>query len=134
MENAGGLESTTVDGDIVRDNLSQFLILNSTRKRDLAFKEHCGKDTWNCLAEDLKHRLKTFPDDVDTTSVALLTLILELKTIESAMDKILRNFNQNGIIKVYFDESTTVIDPISCVDAMRLFRHDRCDQVQKSMN
>ena len=125
VENAGRLESTTADGDIVRDNLSQFLILNSTRKRNLvAFKEHCGKDTWNCLTENLKHGLKTFPDDVDTTSVTLLTLILELKTIESAMDKNLRNVNQNGITKVYFDESTTVIGPVSCVNAIRLvFRH-----------
>ena len=124
VENAR-LESITEDGDMVRDNLSQSLILSVTRKRDLvAFKEHCGKDTWNCLTENLKHGLKTFPDDVDTTSVALLTLNLELKTIESAMDKNLRNVNQNGITKVYFDESTTVIGPVSCVNAIRLvFRH-----------
>ena len=62
----------------------------------MAFKEHCGKDTWNCLAEDLKHGLKPFPDDVDTTSVALLTLNLELKTIEFAMHKILRNVDRGG--------------------------------------
>ena len=135
VENAR-LESITEDGDMVRDNLSQSLILSVTRKRDLvAFKEHCGKDIWDYFAEDLKHGLKTFPDDMDTTSVALLTLNLELKTIESVMDKMLSNVNQNGIIKVYFNESTTVIDPVSCVNDIQLFfRHGRGDQAQKSMN
>lgn len=105
------------------------LILSVTRKRDLvAFKEHCGKDTWNYFAEGLKHGPKTFPDDVDTTSVAMLKLNLGLETIESATDKMLRNDNQNVIIKVYFDDSTAVIDPVSCANAIRLFfRHGRGD-------
>ncbi|OCK96645.1 uncharacterized protein K441DRAFT_685762 [Cenococcum geophilum 1.58] len=94
----------------------RFLVENARRLESItavAFKEHCGKDTWNYFAEGLKHGPKTFPDDVDTTSVAMLKLNLGLETIESATDKMLRNDNQNVIIKVYFDDSTAVIDPKS---------------------
>ncbi|OCL07521.1 HAD-like protein, partial [Glonium stellatum] len=135
-ENARGLESVTVDGDIVYDNFSQFLILSATGKRDIvAFKEHHGKDTWNYLAEDLKHTLKMFPDDVDTTSIALMTLCVKREVADSAMDKILRNVNSKGILKAFFSESMTIIDPVSCVNAIRLFhRYGRGNQVQKSMN
>jgi hypothetical protein len=59
---------------------------------------------------------------MDTTSYALITLDLGKKNPDAVMDQILKYVNEHGIIQVHFDCDRNHIDPVVCINVLRLFQ------------
>lgn len=76
-----------------------------------------------------------YPDDLDTTAAALLTLKTERGVLtESLLDEMLANTNEDGIICTYYDPKRPRIDPVVCVNVLRLFySHERGAQVARTL-
>lgn len=86
--------------------------------------------------------VEKYPDDVDTTSMALLLLPNDVEKVNDILDDILKNVNADGIIMVrircclefvvnpppeayarqtYFDDTRPRVDSAVCINALRLF-------------
>jgi len=65
-----------------------------------------------------------YPYDIDTSSIILGLLyehkLVDINTVHRAIGKILSNFNENGIIRTFFDENKTRLDAVSCANALYL--------------
>ncbi|KAJ6437343.1 ATP-dependent DNA helicase tlh1 [Purpureocillium lavendulum] len=65
-----------------------------------------------------------FPPDIDTTSLAYLTLPkehLDRFLIDSVLDKMVENVNDDDIMQVYFTPNRPRVCPIACINVLRLF-------------
>jgi len=78
---------------------------------------------------------EVYPDDLDTTAAALLTLEPEDKAlIGSMLDDIVMNVDVNGIVCTYYDPTRQRIDPVVCVNILRLFyRYGRGHELAKTL-
>ncbi|KAB8226112.1 Haloacid dehalogenase-like hydrolase-domain-containing protein [Aspergillus novoparasiticus] len=118
--NAGQLHSITETNQIVRENFSQLLILEATGDKSLVSFEYHQK-SWNFFQGNPILTTETFPDDVGTTSLALMTLPTDTKTANLLLDEISGLVNADGIVTTYFDQTRERIDPVVCVNVLRLF-------------
>ncbi|KAI9735009.1 MAG: hypothetical protein M1834_002092 [Cirrosporium novae-zelandiae] len=114
--------SVTDQGHVVPDNFSQLLMLEATGNPDLISLEYHEK-SWNYFIGSPFGTTKTYPDDVDTTSLALMLLSVDDKVAHSVLDDMLRHLSADGIVMIYFDESRARTDPIVCINVVRLFYH-----------
>ncbi|EIT75023.1 hypothetical protein AO1008_07754 [Aspergillus oryzae 100-8] len=131
--NAGEFHSITETDQLVRENFSQLLILEATGDKyvgqELEFLPRYGSNVqsrtlkpWTNVLCDVNLlgnpilTTETFPDDVDTTSLALMTLPTDTKTANLLLDQILGLVNADGIVT-----TRERIDPVVCVNVLRLF-------------
>ncbi|GFF33164.1 alpha-D-glucose-1-phosphate phosphatase YihX [Aspergillus udagawae] len=118
--NAGALYSICETGQVIRENFSQLLILEATGDRSLVNLEYQQR-SWNFFQGGPPSTSETFPDDVDTTSIALMILPADDNTVNSVLDEISEVVNDEGIVNTYFDQTRQRIDPAVCVNVLRLF-------------
>ncbi|KAE8155970.1 HAD-like domain-containing protein [Aspergillus tamarii] len=118
--NAGELHSITETNQIVRENFSQLLILEATGDKSLVSLEYHQK-SWNFLQGSPILTTEIFPDDVDTTSLALMTLLTDGKTANLLLDHIFGLVNADGIVTTCFDQTREQTDPVVCANVLRLF-------------
>jgi hypothetical protein len=76
-----------------------------------------------------------YPDDLDTTAAALLTLEpKDNALIESMLDEIAVNVDVNGIVCTYYDPTRQRIDAVVCVNVLRLFyKYGRGHELAKTL-
>ncbi|KAM4057171.1 HAD-like protein [Hirsutella rhossiliensis] len=110
----------TDQGVIIRDNFSQLLILEFTGERNLVFLEN-GGNTWQYFIGERAFTDSNFPQDVDTTSLALVTLSIPSEQKEQAMQKILGNLSADGLPLAYFDSLRPRFCPYVAANVLRLF-------------
>ncbi|KAF7125721.1 hypothetical protein CNMCM5793_002014 [Aspergillus hiratsukae] len=116
--NAGALYSISETGQVIRENFSQLLILEATGDRSLVTLEY-QQGSWNFFQGGSRSTSETFPDDLDTTSIALMILPVDEATVNSLLDEISELVNDDGT--TYFDQTRQRIDPAVCVNILRLF-------------
>ncbi|KAH8126190.1 HAD-like protein [Trichoderma asperelloides] len=116
--------SVSNTGVEIQEQFQQLLLLHVTDDWDLV---HIGQlnpsnGRWNVfpygppvLTTD------TYPDDVDTTALALLKLDVPDAVKHKTMDDILENRNSDGLVYCYFDSTRPRIDPFISANVLRLF-------------
>ncbi|PTB36219.1 hypothetical protein M441DRAFT_151448 [Trichoderma asperellum CBS 433.97] len=121
---AKNMWSVSNTGIEIQEQFQQLLLLHITGDWDLV---HIGQlnppnGRWNVfpygppvLTTD------TYPDDVDTTALALLKLDVPDVVKHKCMDDILENRNSDGLVYCYFDSSRPRIDPFISANVLRLF-------------
>ncbi|KAF2703163.1 HAD-like protein [Pleomassaria siparia CBS 279.74] len=148
QHNAGKLDSTIENGATFRDAFSQFLIWEVTekksfidleprkRKRDSDSDSDSGMDgTWNYFTDKPVGTTASFPDDVDTTSYAMLTLSPSVESANKILDQIIANRNSDNIVQVYFDRLRPRVDPTVCINVLRLFyKYGRGHEISESLD
>ncbi|PWY64288.1 hypothetical protein BO94DRAFT_629363 [Aspergillus sclerotioniger CBS 115572] len=117
---AKALHSTVDDGQVVLENFSQLLILEATGDETLISLKH-HESTWNFFQGPPTFTTSTFPDDVDTTSLAWLILPAPKPMISALLDRITTSLvNEDGIVTTYFTPHRPRTDPVVCTNVLRL--------------
>ncbi|KAF4499439.1 hypothetical protein FAGAP_4370 [Fusarium agapanthi] len=99
-KNAKNLFCTMNTGSLQPDNFSQLLIFHHTGDRDLVVLKNEG-DTWNYFHGSPTYDGTTYPDDPDTTSLALTMLEdISMEQKLKARDVILSYVNDDGLPQV----------------------------------
>ncbi|KAL4905348.1 hypothetical protein BDW74DRAFT_177722 [Aspergillus multicolor] len=80
-----------------------------------------GSRTWNFLQDVPQSSISTYPDDFDTTALALTVLDREEKVVHPITDEMASHVSVDGIVLTYFDRSRLRVDPIVCINVLRLF-------------
>ncbi|KAI0675418.1 HAD-like protein [Trametes maxima] len=116
---AGRLETSTDAGVVFEENFTQLIIYELTNDKSLITTSNCPR-TWNFFRGKPLFS-ETFPDDVDTTSVALTVLRPDRALVNSILDEMLNYVDADGIMQTYFDHSRPRMDPFVCVNVLSLF-------------
>ncbi|KAI0373913.1 HAD-like protein [Pilatotrama ljubarskyi] len=116
---AGHLETSTDAGIIFEENFTQLIIYELTHDKTLITTSDCAR-TWNFFRGKPLFSA-TFPDDVDTTSVALTVLRPERVVVDSVLDEMLQYVDADGIMQTYFDHARPRMDPFVCVNVLSVF-------------
>ncbi|PCH41957.1 HAD-like protein [Wolfiporia cocos MD-104 SS10] len=130
--NAKALRSVTDGGISFMENFTQLLILELTQDETLV-QLHPAMFTWNFFQGNPLFT-ETFPDDVDTTSLALTIMPKDPSDISAVMDEIAKLKNSDGILQTYFDPERQRIDPVVNVNALCLFyKYGRGHELEDSL-
>nr|VWP00761.1 Chloride channel protein [Ganoderma boninense] len=130
---AGKLESSTDSGAVFEENFTQLIIYELTHDKSLITTSECPR-TWNFFRGKPLFS-ETFPDDVDTTSVALTVLDHDPELVSSILDEMLSLVDADGIMQTYFDHSRPRMDPFVCVNVLSLFyQHGRGHQLSQTLD
>jgi hypothetical protein len=102
-------------------------------KLEVSVTEHPGP--WNYFMDAPVLTTATYPDDLDTTSYALTTLDLGKENADTVMNETLKHINTQDIIQVHFDHDRNYIDPVVCINVLRLFqRYGRRYELENTLS
>ncbi|OQV04444.1 hypothetical protein CLAIMM_09327 [Cladophialophora immunda] len=118
--NAKNMWCVTPDGREVRDNFAQLFLYEAAGDLNLVSLTFYER-TWNYYIEKPIDTVEKHPDDIDTTSLAMILLPHDVDKAHSILDEVLLYTNRDGIILTYFDNKRPRIDPAVCVNALRFF-------------
>ncbi|KAF2867149.1 HAD-like domain-containing protein [Massariosphaeria phaeospora] len=123
--NAKNLDSITDTGVRVPDNFAQLLILDATREHTLVNVTLDFKETWNFFAgQAVLVPGGKFPDDLDTTSMALTVLRPTASaSTRSMLDKMAECVRPDGTFLTYFDRERPRTDDVVCANVLACFYH-----------
>ncbi|KAJ3563860.1 hypothetical protein NP233_g8667 [Leucocoprinus birnbaumii] len=131
-ENAKNMHCTTDNGDLVKENFAQLLILEATGNMELVTLNSYPL-LWNFFQEQPVLTTSSYPNDFDTTSIAFTVLGCSDSAANDVMDMAAKNLSSDGIIQLYDDPLRPRVDPVSCVHILTLFyQHGRGDEVKKT--
>ncbi|KAF5553639.1 hypothetical protein FMEXI_2288 [Fusarium mexicanum] len=120
-QNAKNLFCTMNTGDLQPDNFSQLLIFHHTGDRDLVVLKNEG-DTWNYFHGSPTYDGTTYPDDPDTTSLALTMLEdISMEQKLKARDVILSYVNDDGLPQAWFNKNRPRFCHCICANVFRFF-------------
>ncbi|KAJ5383495.1 HAD-superfamily hydrolase subfamily IA variant 3 [Penicillium concentricum] len=132
--NAGQHLSTTDRGEVVEENYSQLLILDTTGNSSLVSLSRPPR-FWNFFTGAAKFTTETYPDDLDTTSLALASMPYESSIVNSMLDEMLNNVDEDGLLKFYLDTSRPRVDAVICLNILTLFcMYERGYQLPETLN
>ncbi|KAB8294828.1 hypothetical protein EYC80_006789 [Monilinia laxa] len=97
-QNANQCGSTTTSGITFADNFAKLLIVDILQDRSLIDISWGSSKTWNFFVD--KDERGYFPDDLDTTSLALIALQPSTKTVSSVLNKMSEYVNDDGAFQV----------------------------------
>ena len=83
--------------------------------------DHQTADDNSCLGEPVLIPSGYFPDDLDTTSLALKVLRPHSDVVSSVLDEMLGYVNSDGTIQVYFDRNKPRTDIVVCANVLACF-------------
>ncbi|PCH34684.1 HAD-like protein [Wolfiporia cocos MD-104 SS10] len=129
--NARQLRSVTDGGISFMENFTQLLILELTHDENLV-KIQPAMLTWNFFQGNPFY--ETFPDDIDTTSLAMTIMPNDTSHITAVMDEILKLRNSDGILQAWLDPSRPRVDPVVNINALCLFyKYGRGHELEKPL-
>ncbi|KAL5586790.1 hypothetical protein FOBRF1_016660 [Fusarium oxysporum] len=120
-QNAKSLFCTMNTGGLQPDNFSQLLIFHHTGDRDLVVLKNEG-DTWNYFHGSPTYDGTTYPDDPDTTCLAL-TMLEDISIGQKlkARDVMLSYVNKDGLPEVWFNKNRPRFCHCICANVFRFF-------------
>ncbi|KAL4769454.1 hypothetical protein BDW60DRAFT_218866 [Aspergillus nidulans var. acristatus] len=119
--NAKRLHSVTSTGVVIQDNFTQLLVLEATGDRELVYLEEHAR-SWNFFIGNPLLTTRAYPDDFDTTALALTVLEpSDVSVLQSVLDEMASHVSVDGIILTYFDMTRPRVDPVVCVNVLTLF-------------
>ncbi|CAD6445532.1 7fe3ec5d-42cf-4651-88da-c65e87bd4b1f [Sclerotinia trifoliorum] len=123
FQNAKQCNSITISGVTFADNFAKLLIMDSLQDRTLMDLSWGSKETWNFFAgKAVLIPGGIFPDDLDTTCLALTVLRpSSTKTISSLLNTMAEYVNDDGTFQTYFDRNRKRVDPIVSANILACF-------------
>lgn len=132
--NAKMMWSTASTGVEVRDQFSQIVMLHLTDNYSLVNLAQHDRYTgrWNVFAFGAPVLTsKAYPDDCDTSTMALLKLDIDQTVLHKTMNDMLELLNEDGLLQCYFDKTRPRLDPFISANVLRLFfAHGRGDELR----
>ncbi|KAG9495654.1 hypothetical protein J7337_012208 [Fusarium musae] len=120
-QNAKRMFCTLSTGQMQPDNYSQLVILQNTGNRDLVVLEN-ERYTWNYFQGKPTFAGTTYPDDSDTTSLAMTILErIPMADKVQARDKILSNLSPDGLPYCWFSKTRPRFCHCICATVFRFF-------------
>ncbi|KAJ4094116.1 hypothetical protein NW760_014452 [Fusarium oxysporum] len=120
-QNAKEMFCTLSTGQMQPDNYSQLVILQNTGDRDLVVLEN-ERYTWNYFQGKPTFAGTTYPDDSDTTSLAMTILEgIPVADKVQARDKILLNLSPDGLPYCWFSKTRPRFCHCICATVFRFF-------------
>ncbi|KFA54738.1 hypothetical protein S40293_00763 [Stachybotrys chartarum IBT 40293] len=125
-ENAKACDSVTSSGVTFADNFAKLLILDSLADptlADLVDLRWGSRTSWNFFqGEAALVPEGVFPDDLDTTSLALTVLQPpSAETVPYLLDLMAGYVNSDGTFQTYFDRDRHRVDPIVSANVLACF-------------
>ncbi|KAJ0301589.1 hypothetical protein COL516b_007560 [Colletotrichum fioriniae] len=114
----------TNTGIEIREQFQQLLLLHWTNDWGLVDIAQLDSPSgrWNCFSYGPPVlTTEVFPEDLDTTSIALLTLDIDDSVKQKTMDDILQYLNPDGLAYCYFDSGRPRLDPFISANVLRVF-------------
>ncbi|TGO17743.1 hypothetical protein BTUL_0015g00790 [Botrytis tulipae] len=147
FQNGNECDSITVSGITFADNFAKLLIMDALQDQTLVDLSWGSKETWNFFAahpaanEDVSLGETVlvpggfFPDDLDTTSLALTVLRpLSTQTVSSILDTMADYVNDDGTFQTYFDRDRKRVDPIVSANILACFyTYDRGHKFENTL-
>ncbi|KAH9914153.1 uncharacterized protein BXZ73DRAFT_106651 [Epithele typhae] len=103
-------------GVSIMENFGQLLILEATGDRS---PNGTGTTSKAGASSVLTH--ENFSDDLDTTSLGLVTMKPPKEHVHSIMDEMLTLLSDDGLPYTYFDRECPRLDPVVAVNVLHLF-------------
>ncbi|KAJ5928243.1 HAD-like protein [Penicillium verhagenii] len=126
-------KSISANGVAIDENFAQLMILEATGDDELVEIDH-HETTWNYFIGTPVLTQTVFPDDLDTTSLALMVLIQPDHIVHGVLDRMLEYVNEDGIILTFFTSFKNRVDPVVCVNVLGLFyRYGRGHQLSRTL-
>ncbi|KAI1451206.1 Haloacid dehalogenase-like hydrolase-domain-containing protein [Annulohypoxylon moriforme] len=122
LMNANHCDSITNSGVAFADNFAKSMIMDSLQDQTLIDLSWGSKKTWNFFAgETALVPGGIFPDDLDTTSLALTVLRPPTEIVMSVLDTMAEYVNDDGTFQTYFDRGRARTDPIVSANILACF-------------
>ncbi|KXH66335.1 hypothetical protein CSAL01_03929 [Colletotrichum salicis] len=77
---------------------------------------------------------EVYPEDLDTTSMALLTLDVDFDVKQETMNDILKYLSPDGLVYCYFDPGRPRLDPCISANVRRVYASGRGYQLQPALH
>ncbi|KAL2815868.1 HAD-like protein [Aspergillus cavernicola] len=119
-QRAGELHSTTQEGVIIEENYAPLLILEVTKDWSLVNLKRPPR-MWNFFSGTPKYTTGVYPDDLDTTSLALTTIKYDTDTAHSILDEMLEYVDEDGFVQIYVDKSRPRVDAVIALNVLVAF-------------
>ncbi|OJI86839.1 hypothetical protein ASPTUDRAFT_199327 [Aspergillus tubingensis CBS 134.48] len=118
---AGNCYSVTDTGVTVKENFAQLLLLELTGDRTAPRSPVLTQ--------------RDFPNDMDTTSIALTVLNRDPVIAHQVMDSILLYRTCDGLVQTFFSEFKNRVDPVVCCNVLNLFyQYGRGSELSETLN
>ncbi|CAG8251042.1 unnamed protein product [Penicillium salamii] len=126
--------STTVGGDDIDENYAQLLILETTKNENLVDINRPPR-LWNFFSGKPKYTSQVYPDDMDTTALALVVLDYEAEVAHSILDEMLNHVNDEGLVQIYTDKSRPRVDAIIALNVLvAFFKYGRGYELPRTLD
>ncbi|KAH7322489.1 Haloacid dehalogenase-like hydrolase-domain-containing protein [Stachybotrys elegans] len=114
FQNANNCDSLTDNGIAFADSFAKLLVMDTLPEAGLIDLSWGSKKTWNFFADEaVLVPGGVFPDDLDTTSLALKVLMPRGSKRATALLDVMAEFvNEDGTFQTYFDRARPRVDPI----------------------
>ncbi|KAJ6028578.1 HAD-like protein [Penicillium herquei] len=132
--NAGAHYSIPVGGESIDENYAQLLILEATKDETLVelSRPPC---LWNFFSGKPKYTSQVYPDDMDTTALALVILDYEPELAHSILDEMLNYVNEDGIVQVYTDKARPRVDAVIALNVLVAFyKYERGYELPRTLD
>ncbi|KAJ1335470.1 putative hydrolase of the HAD superfamily [Microdochium nivale] len=132
---AGNMWSETNTGVVIHENFAQLMILENTGDRSLVTLPENVERTWNFFNGTPALTTSVYPDDLDTTSLALRNIDGYSPDVKnSILDEVLGYMNDDGLFRVYLDRTRPRVDIHIAANVLRLFHTEgRIHQAAKTL-
>ncbi|KAI5917034.1 hypothetical protein F4810DRAFT_716849 [Camillea tinctor] len=123
FQNAKQCDSVTESGVTFADNFAKLLIVDSLQDQTLVDLSWGSRKTWNFFtSQTALVPGGFFPDDLDTTSLALKVLRpSSTETVMSVLDTMAKYIKENGTFQTYFDRNRARSDPVVSANILACF-------------
>ncbi|KAE8133596.1 HAD-like protein [Aspergillus pseudotamarii] len=121
----GHFPTTTQHNETITENYAPLLILEVLSDPSLVNLKAPPR-LWNFFSGDPKYTSDSYPDDLDTTSLGLLTMPPHSEIVHSILDEMHNYVDEDGIPQAYFDKSRPRVDAVIALNVLTLFhKHGR---------
>ncbi|OTB13101.1 hypothetical protein K445DRAFT_14092 [Daldinia sp. EC12] len=123
FQNAKQCDSITDGGVVFADNFARLLVADTLKDRSLVDLSWGSKKTWNFFSgKPVLIPEGIFPDDLDTTALALRVLQPSPTEVTSSiLDMMAEYVREDGSFQTYFDRSKDRVDPIVSANILACF-------------
>ncbi|OOO05326.1 HAD-superfamily hydrolase subfamily IA variant 3 [Aspergillus oryzae] len=116
----GHFPTTTQHGEPIAENYAPLLILEALKDQSLVNLKAPPR-LWNFFSGEPKYTSDAYPDDLDTTSLGLLTMPPDSEIVHSILDEMLDYIDEDGNVQAYFDKSRPRVDAVIALNVLTLF-------------
>ncbi|KAI1449975.1 Haloacid dehalogenase-like hydrolase-domain-containing protein [Annulohypoxylon stygium] len=122
FRNAKTCDSITNSGVTFADNFAKLMIMDSLQDTTITDLSWGSRKTWNFFTgETALVPGGVFPDDLDTTSLALTVLRPSTEIAMPILDMMAEYINDDGTFQTYFDRGRARTDPIVSANILACF-------------